>query len=158
MQLILTSPPKVMVILKEISFNCGSPDHLLGEWYNDPVSGSTSPPPPFNEQMPSCIEGHTRGSWFSKTASIHDVVANISVSSLAQCRSQPDIWSCKCKFFCVYRSYKESIFKEMNNDNDLICICMTKYVGLASLLHSCFCSSWWLVSIHQNHPILSGIT
>ena len=45
MQLILTSPPKVMVILKEISFNCGSPDHLLGEWYNDPVSGSTSPPP-----------------------------------------------------------------------------------------------------------------
>ena len=25
MQLILTPPPKVMVILKEISFNCGSP-------------------------------------------------------------------------------------------------------------------------------------
>ena len=36
-----------------------------------------------------------------------------------QWRSQPDIWSCKCKFFCVYRPYKESISKEMNNDNDL---------------------------------------
>ena len=29
MQLILTPPPKVMVILKEISFNCGSPG-----WYS----------------------------------------------------------------------------------------------------------------------------
>ena len=36
-----------------------------------------------------------------------------------QWRSQPDIWSCKCKFFFVYRPYKESISKEMNNDNDL---------------------------------------
>ena len=36
-----------------------------------------------------------------------------------QWRSQLDIWSCKCKFFCVYRPYKESISKEMNNDNDL---------------------------------------
>ena len=26
-----------------------------------------------------------------------------------------DIWSCKCKFFCVYKLYKESISKEMNN-------------------------------------------
>ena len=33
--------------------------------------------------------------------------------------SQPVIWSCKCKFFCIYRPYKESISKEMNNDNDL---------------------------------------
>ena len=36
-----------------------------------------------------------------------------------QWRSQPDIRSCKCKFFCVYRPYKESISEEMNNDNDL---------------------------------------
>ena len=28
-------------------------------------------------------------------------------------------WSGKCKFFCVYRPYKESFSKEMNNDNDL---------------------------------------
>ena len=42
---------------------------------------------------------------------------------LGQCedqwRSQPDIWSCKCKFFFVYRPYKESFSKEMNNNNDL---------------------------------------
>ena len=30
-------------------------------------------------------------------------------SSRDQWRSQPDIWSCKCKFFCVYRPYKEPI-------------------------------------------------
>ena len=35
----------------------------------------------------------------------------------AQWRSQPDMWSCKCKFFCVYRPYKESVSKEMNNDD-----------------------------------------
>ena len=29
MQLILTPPPKVMVILKEISFNCGNPEPEL---------------------------------------------------------------------------------------------------------------------------------
>ena len=28
MQLILTSPPKVMVIVKEISFNYGSPEYV----------------------------------------------------------------------------------------------------------------------------------
>ena len=39
--------------------------------------------------------------------------------SLKQWRSQPDIWSCKCKFFCVYKPYKESVSKEMNNDSDL---------------------------------------
>ena len=33
--------------------------------------------------------------------------------------SQPDIWSCKYKFFCVYRPYKEPISKEINNDNHL---------------------------------------
>ena len=38
-------------------------------------------------------------------------------SARDQWRSQPDIWSCKCKFFCVYRPYKEQISKEMNNDN-----------------------------------------
>ena len=26
------------------------------------------------------------------------------------------IWLYKCKIFCVYRPYKESILKEMNND------------------------------------------
>ena len=31
-----------------------------------------------------------------------------------------------CKFFCVYRPYKESISKEMNNDNDLNFHSMTK--------------------------------
>ena len=34
-------------------------------------------------------------------------------------RGQPDIRSCKYKFFCVYRSYKEPISKEMNNDDHL---------------------------------------
>ena len=40
-------------------------------------------------------------------------------SARYQWRSQPDIWSCKCKFFCVYRPYKEPISKEMKNDNHL---------------------------------------
>ena len=35
-------------------------------------------------------------------------------SARDQWRSQPDIWSCKCKFFCVYRPYKEPISKEIN--------------------------------------------
>ena len=50
------------------------------------------------------------------------IVNHILLPTLVLCsqwRSQPDIWSCKCKFFCVYRLYKESISKEMNNDNDL---------------------------------------
>ena len=34
-------------------------------------------------------------------------------------QGQPDIWSCKYKFFCVYRPYKEPISKEINNDNHL---------------------------------------
>ena len=34
-----------------------------------------------------------------------------------QWRSQSDFWSCKCKFFCSYRPYKEPISKEMNNDD-----------------------------------------
>ena len=34
-----------------------------------------------------------------------------------------------CKFFCVYRPYKESISKEMNNDNDLNLHSMTKSSG-----------------------------
>ena len=45
-------------------------------------------------------------------------------SARDQWRSQPDIWSCKmtnangqCKFFCVYRPYKEPISKEMNNNH-----------------------------------------
>ena len=38
-------------------------------------------------------------------------------SARDQWRSQPDIWS--CKFFCVYRPYKEPISKEINNDNHL---------------------------------------
>ena len=41
-------------------------------------------------------------------------------SARDQWRSQPaDIWSCKCKFFYVYKPYKEPISKEMNNDNHL---------------------------------------
>ena len=37
-------------------------------------------------------------------------------SGLVQGRSQPDIWRCKWQFFSVYTPYKESIFKEMNNN------------------------------------------
>ena len=32
----------------------------------------------------------------------------------AQWQSQPDIWSYKCKFFSVFRPYKESISKEID--------------------------------------------
>ena len=35
---------------------------------------------------------------------------------LVQGRSQPDIWRCICIFFSVYTPYKESIFKDMNNN------------------------------------------
>ena len=37
MQLIWTPLPKVMVILKEISFNCGSPVQLLIDEKNRPI-------------------------------------------------------------------------------------------------------------------------
>ena len=40
----------------------------------------------------------------------------------------------QCNFFCVYRPYKESISKEMNNDNDLNLHLHDQIVGLASLL------------------------
>ena len=46
--------------------------------------------------------------------------------SCTQWRSQPDNLVMLCKFFCVYRPYKESISKEMNNDNDLNLHSMTK--------------------------------
>ena len=46
-----------------------------------------------------------------------------------QWRSQPDNLVVLCKFFCVYRPYKESISKEMNNDNDLNLHSMTKLSG-----------------------------
>ena len=49
---------------------------------------------------------------------IYQKVIRLNVMCQYQWRSQPDIWSCKCKFFCVYRPYKESISKEMNNDNN----------------------------------------
>ena len=39
-------------------------------------------------------------------------------SARDQWRRQSDIWSCKCKFFCVKRPYKKPISKEMNNDNN----------------------------------------
>ena len=42
-------------------------------------------------------------------------------------RSQPDIWSCKCNFFCVYRPYKDSISEELNNDSHLNLHSMTKF-------------------------------
>ena len=38
-------------------------------------------------------------------------------SARDQWRSQPDIWSCKCKFFCVYKPYKEPISEEMNDNH-----------------------------------------
>ena len=46
-----------------------------------------------------------------------------------QWRSQPDTLVVLCKFFCVYKPYKESISKEMNNDNDLNLHSMTKLSG-----------------------------
>ena len=45
-----------------------------------------------------------------------------------QGRSQPEIWSYKCKFFSVFRSHKESFSKEMNDD-DLNLHSMTKFSG-----------------------------
>ena len=45
--------------------------------------------------------------------------SSIPKDHLGQGRSQPDIWSYKCKFFCVYRPYKKSVAKEMSNDDDL---------------------------------------
>ena len=55
--------------------------------------------------------------------------------SNGQWRSQPDIWSCKCKFFSVYELYKESISKEMNNDNELNLYSMTKSSGWLRYWH-----------------------
>ena len=57
------------------------------------------------------------------------VVARIlhCMTGNGQWRSQPDIWSCKCKFSSVYTPYKATISKEMNNDNDLNLHSMTKW-------------------------------
>ena len=60
-----------------------------------------------------------------------------SQSAFVQWRSQPNLWSCKCKFFSVYRPYKGSISKEMNNDNSNL-HSMTK---LSSWLHYCIRAS-----------------
>jgi hypothetical protein len=40
---------------------------------------------------------------------------------LEQWRSQPENLVMLCKSFRVHRPWKQSISKEMNNDNDLIC-------------------------------------
>ena len=51
--------------------------------------------------------------------------------------ASPTFGPYKCKFSCVYshyRPYKESISKEMNNDNDLNLNLHDQNVGLASLL------------------------
>ena len=53
-----------------------------------------------------------------------------------QWRSQPDNLVTLCKFFCLYRPCKESISKEMNNDNDLNLHSMTK---LSGWLRYCMC-------------------
>ena len=56
---------------------------------------------------------------FQQVCNSHDIkkiVTTLTTQGCRQWRSQPDIWSCKCKFFCVYRPYKESISKEMNNE------------------------------------------
>ena len=39
-----------------------------------------------------------------------------------QWRSQPDIWSCKCKFFGVYRPYKDRFLKKWIMTMIQICI------------------------------------
>ena len=61
------------------------------------------------------------------------IVNKLAISTLHhrnhKWQSQPNIWSCKCNFFSVYRPYKESITKEMNNDNDLNLHSMTKLLG-----------------------------
>ena len=46
-----------------------------------------------------------------------------------QWQSQPDNFVMLCKFLCVYRPYKQSISKEINNDNDLNLHSMTKLSG-----------------------------
>ena len=51
------------------------------------------------------------------TTSLLQVVNSHVASWLSIVAKPADIWSCKCKFFCVYRPYKESISKEMNNDD-----------------------------------------
>ena len=61
-------------------------------------------------------------------------VDNLQQSLSREWRRQPDVWSCKCKFFCVYKPYKVSISKEMNNDNDLNLHSMTKLLGRLHLL------------------------
>ena len=43
--------------------------------------------------------------------------------------ASPTIWSCYANFSVCYRPYKESISKEMNNDNDLNLHSMTKLSG-----------------------------
>ena len=43
----------------------------------------------------------------------------VVTQDLRQWKSQPEIWSYRCIFFCVYRPYKESVSKEMKNDDDL---------------------------------------
>ena len=62
---------------------------------------------------------------------------NLCVFTRVQWRSQPEIWSCKCKFFCVYRPYKEQISKEMNNDNNLN---LHLHDQMSSWLRYCACS------------------
>ena len=58
-----------------------------------------------------------------------DVEKVIARGRPTQWRSQPDNLVMLCKFFCVYRLQKESISKEMNNDNDLNLHSMTKLSG-----------------------------
>ena len=75
---------------------------------------------------------------FARKNSLLPVVGNRLDGT--QWRSQPDIWSCKCKVFCFYRPYKESISKEMNNDND-ICIakCRAGFAIVGTYNHlTCF--------------------
>ena len=58
--------------------------------------------------------------------------------------ASPTFGHANCKFFSVYIPYKESISKEMNNDNDLNLHSMTKFrVGFATG-HD-FCSTLVLV-------------
>ena len=67
-------------------------------------------------------------SMFGSEMSIYYVFLGVLRISRTTCL-QPDIWSGKCKFFGVYTPYKESISKEMNNNNDLNLPSMTKLSG-----------------------------
>ena len=72
-----------------------------------------------------------------------------------QWRSQPDNLVMLCKSFRVYRLKKESISKEMNNDNDLNLHSMTKLSGWLRYCFSVFSHKCYSSSIHYSTSALN---